>query len=143
MIDWKTAPSQAGTETRPGLQILVAEDVPPNQIMTEILLNRAGHQVTIVDDGAAAVEAVRRRPYDLILMDLQMPVMDGLEATRKIRALPGTARAIPIVALTANITTDEIDACFAAGMQAHLTKPINSARLIEIITRLTGPVQIT
>ena len=138
IMDIRTAPSRTGTENRPGLQILVAEDVLPNQIMTEILLNQAGHVVTIVENGAAAVESARCRNYDLILMDLQMPVMDGLEATRQIRALPDKARDIPIVALTANLTTDEIAACYAAGMQGHLTKPISPAKLIEIITRLRG-----
>jgi CheY-like chemotaxis protein len=138
ILDIGTAPSRTEAKNRPSLQILVAEDVLPNQIMTEILLNQAGHEVTIVENGAAAVEAARCGNYDLILMDLQMPVMDGLEATRQIRALPSKARDIPIVALTAHLTTDEIEDCYAAGMQAHLTKPISPAKLIEIITRLRG-----
>ena len=118
------------------LNVLVAEDVVPNQIMIEIVLSKAGHEATVVENGAAALEAVQRGGYDIVLMDLQMPVMDGLEATRRIRALPGTAGRVPIVALTANVMPDEIAACRAAGMQAHLAKPIDAAALIALIDRL-------
>ena len=118
------------------LSVLVAEDVVPNQIMIEIVLGKAGHDVTVVENGAAAVEAMQRGGYDVVLMDLQMPVMDGLEATRRIRALAGIASRVPIVALTANVMPDEIAACRAAGMQAHLAKPIDAAALIALIDRL-------
>jgi signal transduction histidine kinase len=124
------------TEPARRLHILVAEDVVPNQIMIEILLNRAGHEATIVENGAAAVEAMKLVDYDLILMDLQMPVMDGLEAARVIRMLPGPAGRVPIVALTANVMPDEIAACRAAGMQAHLAKPIDSAALTALLDQV-------
>jgi len=131
------APSEAEpivSERR--LNVLVAEDVVPNQIMIEIVLGKAGHEVNVVENGALAVEAVQRGDYDVVLMDLQMPVMDGLEATRRIRALAGPANRVPIVALTANVMPDEIAACRAAGMQAHLAKPIDAAALIALIDRL-------
>ncbi len=118
------------------MAVLVAEDVVPNQIMIEIVLGKAGHDATVVENGALAVEAVQRGGYDIVLMDLQMPVMDGLEATRRIRALNGAAARVPIVALTANVMPDEIAACRAAGMQAHLAKPIDASALIALIDRL-------
>jgi signal transduction histidine kinase/CheY-like chemotaxis protein len=133
-IEMPTA--ESGTEQGPRLHILVAEDVLPNQIMIEILLNKAGHRTTVVENGAAAVEAVQGGGYDLILMDLQMPVMDGLEAARVIRALPGPLGRIPIIALTANVMPDEIDACRAVGMQAHLAKPIEPDKLMALIDRV-------
>jgi signal transduction histidine kinase/CheY-like chemotaxis protein len=127
-----------GAAAEPGrrLNVLVAEDVVPNQIMIEILLTRAGHEVTIVENGAAAVEAAQHGTYDLILMDLQMPVMDGLEAARLIRALPGRRGRIPIVALSANVMADEIAACRAAGMTAHLAKPIDSTALVDLLEQI-------
>jgi len=128
--------TETSTEQGPRMNILVAEDVLPNQIMIEILLNKAGHRATIVENGAAAVDAVKGGGYDLVLMDLQMPIMDGLEAARVIRALPGAAGRIPIIALTANVMPDEIDACRAVGMQAHLAKPIEPDKLMALIDRV-------
>jgi|HubBroStandDraft_1064217.scaffolds.fasta_scaffold05151_3 signal transduction histidine kinase/CheY-like chemotaxis protein len=136
-IEAETAGASAGGAAKQtGLHILVAEDVLPNQIMIEILLHKGGHEVTIVENGVAAVEAVANGDFDLILMDLQMPVMDGIEATREIRKLPGKPSRIPIVALTANVMPDEIEACRAAGMQAHLAKPIDPNKLMALIERL-------
>ncbi|MFX9855392.1 response regulator, partial [Acinetobacter baumannii] len=85
---------------------------------------KAGHHVDAVVDGAAAVTAVQEQTYDIVLMDVQMPVMDGLEATRRIRALPGPAGSIPILALTAGVMQVEVERCLQAGMNAHLAKPL-------------------
>jgi signal transduction histidine kinase/ActR/RegA family two-component response regulator len=131
------APSATTTVKRhPQLRILVAEDVRPNRIMIEILLNKAGQVTTAVENGAEALEAARHGGFDLILMDMQMPEMDGLEAARAIRALPGAVGHVPIVALTANVMADEIAACHAAGMQAHLSKPVDQAKLMALIDQL-------
>jgi len=122
-------------------RILVAEDVYINQLLTETILRAAGHDVDVVEDGAAAVAAVGEGGYDLVLMDLQMPVMDGIEATRRIRALAGTAASVPIVALTANGFADEVQRCLELGMNDHILKPINKRLLLAAVARWaqTGP----
>ncbi len=120
-----------------GLHILVAEDAPLNQEIISLLLKRFGHQVTIVSNGAEAVEAVVRERYDLVLMDMQMPVMGGVEAVRQIRALTGPAARVPVIALTANVLPEEIERCRQAGMQGHLAKPIDPDRLMDEIDRLS------
>jgi len=119
-------------------RILLAEDVPMNQIVTSSLLKKAGHTVEIVEDGAAAVDAVRAGDYDLVLMDLQMPVMDGLEAAAAIRRLPDGKAGVPIVALTANALSEQLRACLDAGMNDHVTKPIDPAALLATVHRWTG-----
>ena len=123
-------------ESRPRRRILVAEDVLPNQIMIETMLTKAGQDVTVVENGALALEAARTGDYDLILMDLQMPVMDGIEATRAIRALPGKPGEVPIMALTANVMAEEVAACRDAGMQGHLAKPIDYVKLMATIDKV-------
>jgi len=122
-------------------RILVAEDVYINQLLTETILRAAGHDVDVVEDGAAAVAAVGEGGYDLVLMDLQMPVMDGIEATRRIRALAGPAASVPIVALTANGFADEVQRCLELGMNDHILKPINKRLLLAAVARWaqTGP----
>ncbi|WP_431856968.1 ATP-binding protein [Azospirillum sp.] len=124
----------AGRPTR----ILLAEDVPMNQIVTSSLLKKAGHTVEIVEDGAAALAALRDGDYDLVLMDLQMPVMDGLEAAAAIRRLPDGKAAVPIIALTANALSEQLRACLDAGMNDHVTKPVDPATLLATIHRWTG-----
>jgi len=118
-----------------GARILLAEDLAMNRDLAVTMLTRAGHQVDAVDDGAAAVAAVQEQPYDLVLMDVQMPVMDGLEATRRIRALPGPVSRIPILALTAGVMQVEVERCLKAGMNAHLAKPLEKAKLLAAIGR--------
>ncbi|CAO3361550.1 ATP-binding protein [Azospirillum melinis] len=116
-------------------RILLAEDLAMNRDLAVTMLTRAGHQVDAVDDGAAAVAAVQEQPYDLVLMDVQMPVMDGLEATRRIRALPGPESRIPILALTAGVMQIEVERCLQAGMNAHLAKPLEKSKLLAAIGR--------
>jgi CheY-like chemotaxis protein/nitrogen-specific signal transduction histidine kinase len=121
-------------ETR-GVTVLVAEDVKVNQVIIERLLTRAGHHVTLVENGAEAVAAVQDRSFDIVLMDMRMPVMDGVEATRAIRRLDGPRRLIPIIGLTANATPEDAARCFAAGMDDHLIKPVDRATLMHAVAR--------
>ncbi|GAA4601556.1 signal transduction histidine kinase/DNA-binding NarL/FixJ family response regulator/HPt (histidine-containing phosphotransfer) domain-containing protein [Actinoplanes octamycinicus] len=127
------APPVAAGAAR-SLHVLVAEDNPVNQRVAELLLERRGHRVEIVADGAAAVAAMRRRPYDLVLMDVQMPVLDGLAATERIRADPPPHGAPRIVALTANAMVDDQAASLRAGMDGFLAKPIHEAELDAVLT---------
>jgi signal transduction histidine kinase/CheY-like chemotaxis protein len=122
-------------------RILAAEDNEVNQRVLRALLGHAGLEVTIVADGAAAVETWEREDWDLILMDVQMPVMDGPTATRRIRHLErelGRAP-IPIIAVTANIMTHQIESYYAAGMTACVAKPIDVAQLFAAISNAAEP----
>ncbi|WP_337877918.1 PAS domain-containing protein [Caldimonas sp.] len=119
-----------------GLRVLLAEDNPLNRELAVALLEQAGAQVQAVDNGAQAVCAVQQDRFDVVLMDVQMPVMDGFEATRRIRALPGPAARLPIVAMTAHAMSGDRERSLAAGMNEHLTKPIDSAALRHTLARL-------
>jgi CheY-like chemotaxis protein len=112
----------------------MAEDLPMNQIIIADMLELAGHEVLTVGDGAAAVNMVRRETFDLVLMDIEMPLMGGIDATHAIRAL-GVAGAIPIVAMTANHGPEQLAACRAAGMDAYISKPIDRAYLLATIDK--------
>ena len=122
------------------LRILVAEDNDVNQILINAVLARMGHRVHLVANGQLAVEAVRRGDYDLVLMDLQMPGMDGVEATQAIRALGGAFASLPIIAMTANAFDEDRQACLAAGMDDYVAKPIDVERLAQAIARCTVAV---
>jgi CheY-like chemotaxis protein len=116
-----------------GLRVLVAEDNPVNQLVIRRMLEKLGTRPDLVADGAEAVAAVARVRYDLVLMDLQMPVMGGLEATRRIRA-HGTAHAAPaITALTADVAAEVRQECADAGMDGYLSKPLTLDALIAAI----------
>jgi CheY-like chemotaxis protein len=112
----------------------MAEDLPMNQQIIAQMLESVGYEIITVADGASAVDVVRREPIDLILMDIEMPLMGGLEATSAIRAL-GAAGAVPIVAMTANQGPEQLAACRAAGMDAYICKPVNRQDLISTIRR--------
>jgi CheY-like chemotaxis protein len=101
------------------------------------MLNKLGHRVDIVADGAAAVQAAAEHRYDVVLMDVQMPQMDGLEATRRIRAQSQRGSQPHIVALTASALVEDREACAAAGMEAYLTKPVRVAELQAMLERTT------
>jgi len=136
VADHLAADSPAPTEAdADGLdvRVLVAEDHPVNQELLRIILESVGVQVHVVGDGAQAVDAYRSGGFDIILMDVHMPVMDGPEATRRIRALESEGSRVPIIALTANVMPDQVGAYLAAGMDAHLGKPIDSSLLIDAI----------
>lgn len=124
-------------ERRSGLHILLAEDNPVNQKVACAVLKRLGHTVKVVGNGAEAVTAVQQETYNAVLMDVQMPYMDGFEATARIRALDEQKTAtIPIVALTAHAMEGYRERCIEAGMDEYLTKPINSALLSKILESL-------
>jgi CheY-like chemotaxis protein len=98
------------------------------------LLRKRGHQVTVVSDGRSAVDAVSRKDFDVVFMDVQMPVLDGLHATQEIRrAEAGSHPRVPIVALTAHAMQGDKQRCLAAGMDGYLTKPINPAELDRVL----------
>jgi CheY-like chemotaxis protein len=115
--------------------ILVAEDNRTNQEVVKLFLQRLGCQVTLVPDGAAAVRTCLTQDFDMVLMDVQMPVMDGLAATREIRRQQGLGKHTPIVALTASAMTGERELCLAAGMDSLLTKPLQEANLRETLDK--------
>lgn len=123
-----------GRATR-ALSILLAEDVLVNQELAVAHLTKWGHQVDVVSNGVEAVEAASRNVYDLILMDVHMPTMDGIEATIRIRALEGGGIQTPIIAMTANVMADEIEQFKQAGFDAHIGKPFLPDRLKAIIER--------
>jgi len=123
------------------LRVLVAEDNPVNLRFVTALLGRWGHAVTGVGDGDAALRSWRRTAYDIVLMDVQMPILDGLAATLAIReaeSAAGDGRHIPIVALTAHAFEDDERRCLAAGMDAYLSKPVKSEELRAIVNRLAS-----
>lgn len=120
-------------------KVLVAEDNPVNQKLAKIVLQKAGYHVTLVSDGLEAVSALQRSQYDLVLMDVQMPGMDGLAATREIRRAEGSQRYTPIIALTAHAMQGDRERCLKAGMDDYLTKPINVKQLIAQIAALSCP----
>jgi signal transduction histidine kinase/CheY-like chemotaxis protein len=126
-----------------GLRILAAEDNAVNQLVLKTLLGGIGLEATIVDNGALAVAAFASDTWDLILMDVQMPVMDGVDATRQIRAREAASGAprTPIIALTANAMAHQNAEYLAAGMDGHLAKPIDIARLFEVIASVSESPQ--
>jgi signal transduction histidine kinase len=118
-------------ERKPGRvgRILLAEDIPANRLLAETLLGAVGHQVTSVVDGAAALKRLAGEPFDLVLMDVEMPGMDGLEATRRIRASGAGWALTPIIALTAHAVASELERCRGAGVDDVLTKPFAAGAL--------------
>lgn len=121
---------------RPTLSILVAEDNPVNQMLISTLLEKDGHDVTVVPSGREAVESVQNNAYDVVFMDVEMENMDGLEATRAIRGLG--RHDLPIIALTANALHGDEERCLASGMNDYLTKPFSARSLIEKMERWTA-----
>jgi signal transduction histidine kinase/ActR/RegA family two-component response regulator len=115
--------------------VLVVDDHPVNREVARIMLEAFGCDVVEVCDGQQALDAVAGQPFDLVLMDVRMPVMDGLEATRRIRAEEGAAAGLSIVAMTADAMPEDVTRCLAAGMNAHMAKPINQAGLLAMVNR--------
>ncbi|RYZ68755.1 MAG: response regulator, partial [Proteobacteria bacterium] len=121
------------------LRVLVADDVMMNQLLAQKLLEKSGYSVACVSSGKEAVERMRAEKFDLILMDCQMPEMDGYEATRDLRAdSHPEIRDVPIVALTANAMAGDQERCFEAGMDDYLSKPLKRERLVETLNRWIG-----
>ena len=119
------------------LRVLLAEDTPANQKLAGYLLRKRGHRVKLVRNGRQALEAVGRQEFDAVLMDVQMPVMDGLQATRAIRKLPDPKKArLPIIAMTAHALKGDHEQCLAAGMDGYIAKPIEREELIAMVEQL-------
>ena len=136
-------PVRADSRDLPALSILLAEDNVFNQKVAAGLLNRESHRVTVAGNGLEALDRLREESFDLILMDMQMPEMDGPEAVRRIRAMPGPIARMPIIALTANAMADDIARCRTAGMDGHVAKPIDPhllrATIAEVLIRQAPP----
>jgi len=121
-----------------GLRVLVAEDNPAMQKILRALLEPAGHQLAVVSDGRDAVAMAASQTFDVILMDVMMPMMDGPTAAQRIRELGGRAGGIPIIALTANALVGDRDRYLAAGMTDYLSKPIDVAALFAALGRVSA-----
>ncbi len=135
-------PADGGDENRPdadaaarGARILIAEDHPVNRTLLGEMLKRDGARVETAENGQQAVAAFLRSPFDLVFMDVQMPEMDGLEATRAIRDCGGAGRTVPIVAVTANAFEEQRRDCLQAGMNDHITKPISREAVRHVLRR--------
>jgi CheY-like chemotaxis protein len=127
------------SEAPRSLRILVAEDNPVNRTLVTAILTKRGHTVVAAINGLEAVAAAARDAFDVILMDVQMPEMDGLDATAAIRkSEEGTALHVIIIALTAHAMKGDREICIAAGMDEYLTKPINAKELFALLESLSG-----
>ena len=129
------AAPRAGVPER--LRVLVVEDVQANQMLLQYALEKAGHEVNIAADGRRALELAADANFDLVLMDVQLPEMDGYQATAALRDLPGHAQT-PIVALTAHAMPGDRERCLAAGMDDYLAKPIDLRELAAVLARHAG-----
>jgi CheY-like chemotaxis protein len=134
----KSAPSLVGNTTRP--QVLVADDNEINQMVAVEMLRTAGYDATVVNNGREAVSAIRRGKFEIVLMDCEMPELDGFAATRMIRTMEAeqslaepSARPLPIIALTAQAVRGDRERCLSAGMTDYVTKPVNREELLRTI----------
>jgi CheY-like chemotaxis protein/anti-sigma regulatory factor (Ser/Thr protein kinase) len=132
-------------ESRGKLHVLLAEDNKVNQVLAIRLLEKRGHTVTLTETGQAAVEAAEKHDFDVILMDIQMPVMSGFDATRAIRVHEEkSGKHTPIIAMTANAMAGDREKCLDSGMDAYISKPLNIAELFETIEKLvSSPLEIS
>ena len=131
-------PAQAQGQAS-AMRVLVAEDHPINQKLVGVLLARMGCQTCFCENGLLAVEQVQQQDFDLVLMDVNMPVMDGLTAIRRIRAMPGDVARVPIVVLTADVMNEARDRAMAAGADAFVSKPVNLDQLRGIVMEFARP----
>jgi len=128
----------ATASARPGMRVLCVEDNPFGRVVLEAVLVELGHRVSFAGSGGAAVEAVQRNEHDVVLMDIALPGIDGLETTRRIRALPAPIGQIPIIGVSGRTGTDDAKAAKAAGMNAYLRKPASPAILSEALRAVTA-----
>ncbi len=149
LIESGSAPTSAATKAQPhdaapamrSLRVLLAEDNRVNQEVAVGLLEAMGHEVHAVEDGQQALDALAEQTPDVVILDLRMPVLGGLETARKIRASEQAGQHLPLIAMTANTMRADRDACLRAGMDAHIAKPINSKILAETLDRVTADAQ--
>ncbi|HZH26317.1 MAG TPA: ATP-binding protein [Azospirillaceae bacterium] len=127
---------KTGTAPEQALRILLAEDVEPNRLLATRVLEQAGHTVVAVANGQDAVAAAAQGGFDVLVLDVQMPVLDGVEAARRIRALGHGPGEVPILALTANALASEVERCRAAGMDGHMAKPFEPSALVARVHEL-------
>ncbi len=134
MTDVLASPLSADPTPQPSL-VLIVEDNDINREVAQAILEAAGHHVELVENGEEAVAAVQVREFDVVLMDIQMPVLDGVAATRQIRALAHPASTVPIIAMTASSSTHQVSAYFGAGMNGHVGKPFKRHELVGAVVR--------
>ena len=117
-----------------GVQVLLVDDSEMNQQVAKELLEMVNIKVYIANDGKECVEAIKIKNFDAVLMDTQMPVMDGCSATREIRKIPDKSK-LPIISMTANVIASDRQKCFEAGMNDHISKPINPSELFSVLSK--------
>jgi len=124
-----------GNKRLTGLRVLLAEDVPDNQLLIAHFIKNSGATIAVVDNGLQAVDAAKTGTFDVILMDIQMPLMDGYEASKQLRA---SGCLTPVIALTAHSMRGEREKCLAAGCVDYISKPVKPGLLIEVIARVAS-----
>ncbi len=127
--------------TKPNTRVLLVEDNAVNQNVATAILRKAGCQVDTAENGQDAIQQVQRETYDVVLMDCQMPIMDGFEATEKIRAMKSPMCDLPIIAITAHAMKDDKQMCIDSGMNDYIPKPVSRQALIDIINKYTTPLK--
>ena len=128
---------QAAQPPHRPLRVLLAEDTPANQKLVRYVMGKRGHALEIAQNGREACELVQRHDFDVVLMDVQMPEMDGFTATAAIRKLENSRKArLPIIAMTAHALKGDREKCLAAGMDSYISKPIDGSEMIELVERL-------
>jgi CheY-like chemotaxis protein len=128
----------AASDWLAGVRVLVVEDNAVNRLVATRMLGQLGASVVTAENGAEGVAAISSGEFDLVFMDIQMPVMDGVEATRRIRAMPGEKGQVPIVATTANVMPDQLAAYRACGVSGVVAKPISPSALLTEVARLAA-----
>jgi CheY-like chemotaxis protein len=130
---------EAAAEGQRSLSLLVVDDVPTNRRLLAAMLARHGHSCALAADATEALRLLRENPFDAVLMDVQMPDIDGLAATRMIRALPAPVGQIPVIAVTAHVLPDQGEVFRAAGMNGVIAKPVATAALLDALARHVAP----